>query len=236
MKKPHDPILIENLPDNLFFDDLESSKDNDPKSFSSKVHSYPSVSHLGVPILVRDELMGTLSLFAAPVNEFTEDEIALCSAVAKYIGLALRSIDLAQKESERMIENERAKLARDLHDSVTQSLYSLMLFSNAAQDAAKNMNIDKLDICLSRISEQSLLASKHLRLLLYELNFDFFEQEGLIKAINYRLNTVERHLGIDAQMQVDILTPISHTLEWDLFFLCQRSVDQCIEACCSRLN
>jgi NarL family two-component system sensor histidine kinase LiaS len=104
-----------------------------------------------------------------------------------------------------------------------------MLFSNAAQDAAKKMDTEKLDICLSRISEQSLLASKHLRLLLYELNLDFFEQEGLIKAINYRLNTVERHLGIDAQLQVEILTPIPYTLEWDLFFFVNEALTNALK-------
>jgi PAS domain S-box-containing protein len=229
LKESHDPILIEDLSDNLSFDDHVSSKEVNPKIISFEGHPCLSVSYLGVPILVRDELMGIVSLFSASENEFTKDEIALSSATARHIGLALKSIDLAQKESERMIENERAKLARDLHDSITQSLYSLMLFSTAAQDAAKDMNMEKLDTCLSRISEQSLLASKHLRLLLYELNLDFFEQEGLVKAINYRLNAVERHLGIDVQLQVDINTPISPTLEWDLFFFVNEALTNALK-------
>jgi PAS domain S-box-containing protein len=229
IEKSHDFILIENLPDVLFFDEEKSSKESDSQFFSSKGNPCLYNSYLGVPVMVNDEMIGIVSLFATPGYEFAEDEIALISAIAKHIGLALRSIDLTQKDNERMIENERAKLARDLHDSVTQSLYSLMLFSNAAQDAAKKMDTEKLDICLSRISEQSLLASKHLRLLLYELNLDFFEQEGLIKAINYRLNTVERHLGIDAQLQVEILTPIPYTLEWDLFFFVNEALTNALK-------
>jgi PAS domain S-box-containing protein len=227
MQKSHNPVLIKNLPNDLDSNDFEIPMD----SRSNNLEDQPTqcVSYLGVPILVRDELIGIMSLFGAPENEFTLDEISLSSAIARHIGLALKNIDLAQKENKQTIDNERAKLARDLHDSVTQSLYSLMLFSTAAQDAAKNSNMEKLDTCLSRISEQSLLASKHLRLLLYELNLDFFEQEGLIKAITYRLNAVERRMGIDAQLHVDILTPIPQTLEWNLFFFVNEALTNALK-------
>ena len=229
VKKPYDPILIKNIPDNLYFDDSETTGENQHQSVSARLQPDSPVSYLGLPILVRDEPIGVVSLFTTSENEFTTDAIALGNAAARHIGLALKNIDLIQLESKQTIENERAKLARDLHDSITQSLYSLMLFSTAAQDAGKKSNMEKLDTCLTRIIEQSMLANKHLRLLLYELNLDFFEQEGLVNAINYRLDVVERRLGIDVQMHADVVTPIPEALELNLFYFINEALTNALK-------
>ena len=75
--------------------------------------------------------------------------------------------------------DERQRLARDLHDSVTQSLYSLTLFSRAGREAPTMAMPIRLNRSLTELEHNTLHALREMRLLLYELRPADLEQEGL---------------------------------------------------------
>ena len=104
---------------------------------------------------------------------------------------------------------ERQRLARDLHDSVTQSLYSLTLFSRAGREAAEDGDSARLMASLTELERNTLHALREMRLLLYELRPADLEQEGLSQAIQLRLNTVERRVGLQLDVELDDFTGIA---------------------------
>ena len=60
-------------------------------------------------------------------------------------------------------------LARELHDSVTQSLYSVTLFAESGRELAKEGQMKRLEGCLDELGDSALQALKEMRLLVYEL-------------------------------------------------------------------
>ena len=139
-------------------------------------------TYLGAQIRIGQRIEGMLSYFRFSDQGFGVDEIALGTALAEQMGMMLE-IDRLRADAEAMaVLEERQRLARDLHDSVTQSLYSLSLFSRAGREAAEDGDADRLKHSLTELERNTLHALREMRLLLYELRPADLEQEGLIRA------------------------------------------------------
>ena len=104
-------------------------------------------------------------------------------------------LQLAEAEAQAA-QNERDRLARDLHDSVTQSLYSVSLLAEAARrQAIAGQDTDMAEF-ITRLGSLAHQALRQMRLLVYELRPGVLDQEGLIGALRHRLESVEKRAGI----------------------------------------
>jgi len=119
----------------------------------------------------------------------------------------------------RAAQEERQRLARDLHESVTQSLYSLSLLAEAARRRAAVGEHQVTAEFIGRLGELSRQALRQLRLLLYELRPAVLEQEGLAGALRHRLEAVERRAGVQAALIDELDTPLPPGLQTELFLL-----------------
>jgi signal transduction histidine kinase len=88
---------------------------------------------IGLPIMAGDEILGELFLAnkRAP-GGFTADDEELLQLLAGHAAIALVNARLFEKNRELSIVEERTRLARELHDAVTQKLFSLRLTADAA--------------------------------------------------------------------------------------------------------
>jgi PAS domain S-box-containing protein len=116
---------------------------------------------------------------------------------------------------------ERQRLARDLQDSVTQSLYSVSLMAEAARRRIASGERELRTEFIGRIGELSQQALRQLRLLLYELRPGVLEQEGLARALRHRLEAVEERAGVRGRLIDEIETPLPATLQSELFSIAQ---------------
>ncbi len=108
-----------------------------------------------------------------------------------------------QKRAFAVIE-ERQRLARDLHDSVSQSLHSLNLFSETLIAALGKGNVDRTQQLAERLQESARQALKETRLMLYQLQPSENEAEmNLIDEIEARLSSVEERSGVRASLVVE---------------------------------
>ena len=98
---------------------------------------------------------------------------------------------------------QRTHIAQDLHDSVTQSLYSTSLFAEAGQKILKAGDVQGTSHYLDRIESTSQQALKEMRLFLYELRPPDVVEDGLVDALQKRLDTVEKRAGIEASLLLD---------------------------------
>lgn len=114
---------------------------------------------------------------------------------------------------------ERQRLARDLHESVTQSLYSLSLLAEAARRRATVGEHQVTAEFIGRLGELSRQALRQLRLLLYELRPAVLEQEGLAGALRHRLEAVERRAGVQVALIDELDMPLPAALQTELFLL-----------------
>lgn len=84
---------------------------------------------LGVPLLEKGVLFGILVLVHGHAGTFSEDQIKIAAAFANQISIAIENNRLYRQVRETAIVEERNRLARDLHDSVTQVLFSASLIA-----------------------------------------------------------------------------------------------------------
>jgi signal transduction histidine kinase len=134
----------------------------------------------------------------------------------------------AQAE-ELAVLQERNRLARELHDSVTQSLHSLILMAEAGQRLVSSGEIERARGYLIRLGEISQQALKEMRLLVYELRPLELRGVGLVDALQQRLDSVERRSGVEVKLIVgkDLEVPVS--VEEDLFRIAMEALNNALK-------
>jgi signal transduction histidine kinase len=166
---------------------------------------------------VKGQALGLLNLFWRSTRHLALEEVVLLSTMADQLGVAVEIARLRQRVATTAVIEERQRLVRELHDSVTQSMYSQTLFARSARDALEDGETERLAETLSRLDENALHTLKEMRLLLYELRPSILEQEGLVQALNTRLDTVERRVGVKVQFQVAGSLNLPNTIEVELY-------------------
>lgn len=160
-------------------------------------------SYLGVPIKVKGRTAGVLSLFGD--ERIFEDSLSIQLAIsaAAELGQSIESIDLRKQAEDVIIFRERQRLARNLHDSVSQSLYALVISADVSEKLLRIKDFSGLKRELHDIGIVALQGLKEMRLLLYEYQSKSLEYDNLENALSLRLNSVESRAGIQADLAIE---------------------------------
>lgn len=86
-------------------------------------------SELSVPLISKQEIVGTLNLYYVSPRQFTQDDIDLAVSFCDQTALAMENARLRERAQEDAIAAERNRIARELHDSVTQTIFSASLIA-----------------------------------------------------------------------------------------------------------
>jgi PAS domain S-box-containing protein len=107
---------------------------------------------------------------------------------------------LVEQQRELARVEERQRMARNLHDSLSQSLHSLVLFSETLDAMIQKNNIERARQIVRQVQESARQSHKETRLLLYELQDSGPGRSiDLIRDLEERLAKVERHTGVKAE-------------------------------------
>jgi two-component system nitrate/nitrite sensor histidine kinase NarX len=123
---------------------------------------------LSVPLALEDTSYGTLSLYYFEPRDFNDDDIALASTFARQAALAIENAQLREQAGKAAAVEERQRLARELHDAVTQTLFSASLISEVIPDLWER-NPDEARRRLQQLRRLTRGALAEMRLLLVEL-------------------------------------------------------------------
>ncbi|MCA9917820.1 MAG: PAS domain S-box protein [Anaerolineales bacterium] len=160
-------------------------------------------AYIGVPLVAGAKVVGVLSLIGQSSSQFGDEEVDLMLAVGRQIGNAVETARLRQQEGFLMVLQERNRLARDLHDSVTQSLYSVVLFAEAGRRKLVAGEVEQATTYLERVNDTGQQALKEMRLFIHKLRPLALQEEGLDRALAQRLKAVEGRSGIDNELIVE---------------------------------
>lgn len=196
--------------------------------FGSIVVTSPYEKYFFVPLRAHSREMGGVVIPRTAIQKMRNEDKALLVSVADQIGIAVETFKLRKKAEEAAVLEERERLSRELHDSVTQLLYSLTLFSKTGLEFASRGDLQNTKARLATISEVSQQALKEMRLMVYELKPQMLEQDGFEQAIRNRLESVEEHLGIHTELYVT-LAKIPPRLERQLYFIIQEALNNVLK-------
>ena len=139
-------------------------------------------SFLGVPLLFKGDIVGAFYLTDKEAG-FDDADVDLVRGLAAHAAVVIENARLFEASRERSITEERSRLARDLHDALTQRLFSLNLTLEAA--AATAGNVDPAPTVEAIHQAQGLVESAlaELRSLIFELRPPALEADGLLGAL-----------------------------------------------------
>lgn len=186
-------------------------------------------AHLGVPLVVRDRVYGALGLYYHEPQTFYKDEVQLAVAFGDQTALAIENARLRDQSSRIAVVAERERLARELHDSVTQSLYSLTLLAEAGQRLLRVGDLERVEQYLGRLGEIGQQALKEMRLLVYQLRPLVLRREGLVGALQQRLDAVEKRAGVDARLLVEGDINLPASVEEDLYRIALEALNNALK-------
>ncbi|UCC77024.1 MAG: GAF domain-containing protein [Anaerolineales bacterium] len=189
----------------------------------------PDQIYLGVPLRSRGRTLGVLSVLGEAGRHFAEEEVALLIHIADEVGIAVENAQLYRQAEQLAVMRERQRLARELHDSVTQALYSLTLLSEAARRMAGSGELQQAQEPLYRLNAISQQALKEMRLLVFELRPLVLKREGLVGALQHRLDAVEGRAGVEARLLVHGEVKLPSEVEEDLYRIAQEALNNALK-------
>ena len=146
-----------------------------------------------MPLVSRGRALGALNLYYLPGHEPGEDESVFLGAVADQTAVAVENAHLFATAQDTAALEERQRLARELHDSVSQALYGIILGTDAARtllDRDPGRITEPLEYVLS-LAKAGLAE---MRALIFELRPESLATEGLIAALEKQAALVQaRH-------------------------------------------
>jgi signal transduction histidine kinase len=151
------------------------------------------------------------------------------ASVADQVGVAVENARLRQQAERAAVIEERERLARELHDSVTQSLYSLTLFAEAGKGLVEAGDLEVAKHNLGRMGETAQQALREMRLLVHELRPLDLEREGLIGALHQRLSAVEGRVNIKARLVAEELVELPAPVEEGLYRIAQEALNNALK-------
>src|SRR6266700_2590129 len=154
---------------------------------------------MAVPLMLRDQVIGMLVLTSSEVQAFTERHATLALAIANQAAIAIENARLYEQAQQLAALEERQRLARELHDSVSQALYGIALGAHTARtllDRDPAQVAEPLDYVLS-LAEAGLAE---MRALIFELRPESLEIERLVAALTKQLAVLRTRykLTVDA--------------------------------------
>ena len=139
-------------------------------------------SWMCVPLPLKDRVIGMLALSHRQTAFYTERHVGLVGAIASQVAVAIENARLYEQAQQLAAVDERQRLARELHDSVSQALYGIALSATAAQtlmgDEASPAR-QRVDFVIS----QAQAAMAEMRALIFELRPESLAEEGLVAAL-----------------------------------------------------
>jgi signal transduction histidine kinase len=135
----------------------------------------------------------------------------------------------ARQAEQLAVMEERQRLARELHDSVTQSLYSMGLYAEAALDLMAMGNTDAAVEHLRQLQESARESLREMRLLIFELHPPLLEKEGLAGALHARLEAVEGRGGLHVLWHVEGDGRLPITVEKELYRIAQEALNNVLK-------
>ncbi len=194
------PVAISDLADSL-----ESGKEEPPSAdeqvaAASWARIYRAL--LAVPIVVQDQVYGGMLLYYGEPRSFTQEEIDLAVAFGDQVALAIGNDQLRQQVEEAATSAERDRLARELHDAVTQTLFSASLIAEA-MPRVWEQNPEEGRRGLEELRRLTRGAAAEMRTMLVELRPAALTEKPLGELLRHLTEAMAGRTRLPVELNVD---------------------------------
>jgi GAF domain-containing protein len=192
-----------------------------------------TLSELTVPIKLKGKVIGILDAQSDRLNAFDESDLTVLQSLADQAAIAIENARLYERAQRLAVVEERQRLARELHDSVTQALYGATLYAEAAGRQLAAGQVDLVSEHLTELRETAQEALREMRSLIFELRPSVLESEGLVTALRARLEAVEERAGLEVAFQVKGEADLPAGIEEGLYRVAQEALNNALKHACA---
>jgi signal transduction histidine kinase len=226
----HQPIAIPDVAEYVLRRRQEGEPEDEEETRSLRLiidHGFRAI--LCVPLFVRGEGFGGITMYYRRNRQFGPEDVQLASSLADQAALALENARLHEEAEKAAAMAERNRLARELHDSVTQSLYSVTLYAEAAARQLSSGQPVEAAGHLRELGTTAREALREMRLLIFELNPPALEKGNLADALQIRLDAVEARGGLSATLRVEGTDNLTSQLRQELYQIAQEGLNNALK-------
>lgn len=156
---------------------------------------------LAVPLMIRDTLYGAMSFTYEDRCRLDESRMRIAAAFADQAALAIENTRLRSHIEEAAAEAERTRLARELHDSVTQSLFAASLKAEALADSLQGRR-DTASGTAEELRRLTRGALAGMRTMLLEMRPDGLARTPLPELLRHLVESSGGRIGADSRLEV----------------------------------
>jgi PAS domain S-box-containing protein len=181
-------------------------------------------SWLGVPMTVKDQVVGLLTLQSRKTGHFAPREADLAVAFANQAAVAIENSRLYEQAQQLAVVEERQRLARDLHDAVSQTLFSASLAAEVLPRLWER-NQDQGRHCLNEVHQLIRGALAEMRTLLMELRPATLVQTELAELLQQLAEAATSRARIPVTVTAARPCPLPAEVQVGLYRIAQEALN-----------
>jgi len=196
-------------------------------------------SMMCLPLMVKDKVIGMLLVGTRHRHVFRGEETMLLSGLAAQMGMVIENAHLHQASHQKQVlieqllgkviqaqEDERKRLAAEIHDSVAQSLAGMLTHIQICQSLLATGDTAQVGEQLATIRTIIATSVREVRQIIFNLRPSSLDDLGLIPSIENYIKRFERDEGMAVQLVVDDMPRqrLPSTFETTIFRIVQESL------------
>ena len=185
-----------------------------------------------IPVVGRGEILGVLNGFYLPGDEPDEEDLSFLTTIADLAAVAIENSRLVKALEAKAALEERHLLARELHDSVNQALFSLTLQTRALEIGMASERLTTAAILggLADVRELTEGALAEMRALIFQLRPAALHEEGLVSAVRKHASAIEAREGLTLAVEgLDAEVMLAPAVEEQLFRVVQEALHNIVK-------
>jgi PAS domain S-box-containing protein len=200
-------------------DDSVARQITDPEGIRAFMH---------IPIRLEGQVFGVFSVNNLQPHTFGPEEQRVFTSLARRAALAIQNARLyAQAQGKAALE-ERQKLARNLHDSVSQTIYGIVLGVRSAR-AQLAQHPEQVPATLDFVLKLAEAATAEMRALIFELRPDSLKHQGLVAALARQIAATRARHGLYVETRLGSEPPLSLEAKEALYRVAQEALHNVVQ-------
>jgi signal transduction histidine kinase len=185
-----------------------------------------------VPLIVRGRSVGVLNAYYSPGEDPGQETLEFLEAMADQAAMAVDSADLLARSRQEARLEERARLARELHDSVVQHVFSMRMHSKALRaqaGSAGGASAEKVRTVADELLGLAQHALADLRSLILQLHPLELAGRDLIEAVRTLAESVQASSGVRIGIHAEVLPDLPTEQQEDLYRIAQEALHNVVK-------
>jgi two-component system nitrate/nitrite sensor histidine kinase NarX len=181
-------------------------------------------SYLGSPIFVEGDIIGFINLDAFQPNYFNQEHARYLQVFANQAAQAIRNTRAYEQAQALAATEERQRLARDLHDAVTQTLFSTSMTAETLARIYRTQP-ERVEDGLNDLVQLSRSALAEMRTLLVELRPQALLEQDLARLLQNLVNAKKSRLAPDVQFVTRLDASLPEDVHIAVYRIAQESLN-----------